>query len=367
MKILHVITTIERGGAEIQLLALAHGLVVENELTVMPLKGKLDLGQDFENLGVSVSLAGLNKDLFRQVLALRRLLRKESFDLVHAHLPQAEAIAYFLPRSIPLVISRHNSEPILRGIPRVFSSLLSRSMTRRTRCVIAISNSVRDFLIQNNELSKTTILRVVHYGYERTSSILAKNNELNSKGLNILTVARLEPQKDLATLIRAFSIHSMHYPNSRLSIAGEGSLKSDLMQIAEKLGVDKKISWLGKIPNVLEVMAFSDVFALPTRYEGFGMVYLEAMDANTPILTTDNPAAREVLPSKFDGFFPIADYEYLASLLNRLKSDNTFKFTITRDYDNRLGFFSLGRMVNQIMQIYELAIDSRDVKSMEKE
>lgn len=364
MRILHVITTIERGGAEIQLLTLTHGLVVDNEVTVLPLKGKLDLEQDFRKLGVTISKACLNKGLFHQVLALRKMMKSESFDLVHAHLPQAEIVTYFLKKSIPVVISRHNAEPIWREIPRALSSLLSRSITRRARYVIAISNSVREFLIQSNEISKTTPVQVVHYGYEKKNYSFRRYEKLKPKELKILTVARLEPQKDLATLVRAFSLHIKCYPNSRLYIAGEGSLRSDLVQIAEALGVDKKIFWLGKIRNVLEVMVSSDVFVLPTKYEGFGMVYLEAMDAQVPILTTENPAAREVLPLGFGGFFSVADYEHLATLLNGLISDNAFKFKITRDYETRLQFFNLTKMISEIKQIYYLAINSRDLKGL---
>ena len=95
MKVLHLITTINRGGAENQLLILAeeqikNGLNVE----IVPIKGSNELKNEFEALGAKVDSTILNKNLIRQILILRKKIRQsKSQYLVHSHLPRAEIIS----------------------------------------------------------------------------------------------------------------------------------------------------------------------------------------------------------------------------------------------------------------------------------
>ena len=115
MKILHLITTLDLGGAEKQLvLVTKEQILMGHEVLVIPLKGKNELYEHFVNNGIEVLDFLRNKNLFRQFQLLRRYLKRNNIDILHAHLPQAE-IMTFLTSNKRYFISRHNTELFFRN------------------------------------------------------------------------------------------------------------------------------------------------------------------------------------------------------------------------------------------------------------
>jgi hypothetical protein len=153
-KIIHLITTIERGGAEKQLLTLIReqirlGLDVE----IFYLKGESDLKLQFEDCGAIVNQSLLNKSFAKQIWILRKYLNKDKSPL-HAHLPKSELIAAFSCPKSKFIFTRHNSEAFWPSAPKFISNFLSRFVSSRSAYAICISNAVKKFIIQRGELSK---------------------------------------------------------------------------------------------------------------------------------------------------------------------------------------------------------------------
>ena len=111
--ILHVITTIDRGGAENHLLELARVQVkTGHKVTVAYLKGAAEQKENFQSAGIEVIQGG--KSFFAQFAKIHKLARSGLYPIVHAHLPQAELACLGIPNHI---ISRHNTEPFVPGVP----------------------------------------------------------------------------------------------------------------------------------------------------------------------------------------------------------------------------------------------------------
>ena len=121
-KVTHLITTIERGGAEKQLLTLASEQVQSGlKVEVFFLKGKPDLKNKFEESGVKVNNLLVGKNFLRQIFLLSKQLRKNPSP-IHAHLPKSELLAAIVVRNKHLIFSRHNAEPFWPGGPRIISN-----------------------------------------------------------------------------------------------------------------------------------------------------------------------------------------------------------------------------------------------------
>ena len=113
-QILHVVTTIDMGGAEKQLLILASEQVnLGATVTVMPLKGKLELQNDFTKYGVRVETTLLDKLPIVQIYLLRKKIRKY-VGIIHAHLPRAELVCTFAGANRNFVVSRHKDRKSTR-------------------------------------------------------------------------------------------------------------------------------------------------------------------------------------------------------------------------------------------------------------
>lgn len=313
MKILHIITTIERGGAENQLVILCNEQVkMGNEVHVIFLKGAPELLDTLSNLAVKVSkLPGRN--FMHQVCSFRRHIKEIKPDVIHAHLPRSELLAVFSRTEVPLVVSRHNAEQFYPGAPRKISSFLSRYVCHRTDARIAISNSVRKFLIDNNEVTEENPFSVIYYGYPFKNRNAVRTSTYHSKIKSFLTISRLVPQKDLTTLLRGMALLKSKELLFRTVIVGDGIERLNLRRLSEDLDVSECLDWIGRVQNTDFLYQSSELFILTSKYEGFGLVLAEAMHWNLPIVCANNEAALEVLGADYLGLFDIGNSDQLAS------------------------------------------------------
>lgn len=358
-KITHLITTIERGGAEKQLLTLAREQVQsELEVEVFFLKGKPDLKNEFESAGVEVNNLLVGKSFLIQIFLLSKHLRKNPSP-VHAHLPKSELLAAIVISKNYFVFSRHNAEPFWPGGPRIISNLLSKFVCARASQGIAISNAVKSYLIKRGEVSNGYSIDVIYYGFEKDfySNLVAGNfisNFINGQNSNyrIGAIGRLVPQKDYPTLLSAFANVLKSVPNVELYIVGAGYLQKDLIELSELLGIKDKVNWLGKTEYIKEFLSMIDLFVLPSRYEGFGLVLLEAMVAKKPIIAANNSAIPEVLGNTYKGLFSTGDAIALAQKIRIAISDNNFSESLVQTYSSRLNLFDPSEMNKNIKYVY---------------
>jgi glycosyltransferase involved in cell wall biosynthesis len=113
----------------------------------------------------------------------------------------------------------------------------------------------------------------------------------------VLAVARQEPQKGLDILIKAFPIVLDRNPHARLFIAGrEGRATATLAQLRADLRVEPYVHFLGERGDIADLLCAADAFVLPSRREGLPGSILEAMAMRAPVVASDLPTVREVVP-----------------------------------------------------------------------
>ena len=303
-KVIHVITTISRGGAENQLLILAREQVRNGwHVSIVYLKDTPELLNDFRNLGIEVVTDCANYSAIGQIFWLKRYF-KEQLSVIHAHLPRAELLTSIAARRNSFIVSRHNAEAFFPGAPKWISSILSRFVTKRANSGIAISQAVEDFIRSKNEVSKNCKISIIRYGFNN-SFPKNKNFKLSRSDIGVSknefvfgTIGRIVAQKDYSTLLRAFSFVSHDKKDCKLVIIGEGNLRKDMDKLSMDLGISTKVIWLGRTDRIIESLKLMDCFVLASRYEGFGLVLLEAMLAKIPIIASDISAIPEVLGIK---------------------------------------------------------------------
>ena len=324
MKICHIITTIEYGGAEKQLLILCKNQVRDAvDVHVIFVKGNPQLFHDFEALGITIH-DFTQLEFINQVKRARKLLLFESFKLIHAHLPRAEILARLVIKKEKLVISRHNSEPFYPRVPRYFSWLLSNYVIKKCDALVCISHSVKSYLEEIGEIVCARKVYVVHYGLDFGSErIPQKRKNTRRKSLRLVAIGRLEKQKDYPTLIQGLSLFSSEKLPFTIDIFGVGQLEQSLNELVHMHNLQGHVRWRGKIEEIEEEMRKFDVMIHASIYEGFGMIYLEASKAGLPVLTSRNDAAVEIFGSYYPGFFTTGDSLDLASKLIEL-TENDF-------------------------------------------
>lgn len=354
-KVIHIITTIERGGAEKQLLILAEeqknqGLDVE----VVYLKGSPDLRIEFEHIGVKVKDFVANKKFYWQVRILRKYFN-EYLGVVHTHLPRAEVIAFFAFKKHRYLISRHNYEQFWPSVPKPISTALSRIVTSRAAGGIAISKTLKKYLISNREISRKFPMKVVYYGFsiKLLNETLQKFNCTNDT-FKVGIISRLIPGKDFPTLFKAFRRVLEMNNDMNLLIVGDGNQKEELSALAKTLGINKKVFWLGKISDISKFLSELDLFVFTSKGEGFGLAILEAMLATKPILAANNSAIPEVLGINYPGLFETGNDEELASKISKVIENPSYSKELINSYQHQIDLFNPKEMAKLVKQTYEL-------------
>ena len=141
-------------------------------------------------------------------------------------------------------------------------------------------------------------------------------------------------------------------PNTDLYVVGEGYLQKDLIELSKSLGINGKVHWLGKTEYIKEFLSKIDLFILPSKYEGFGLVLLEAMVAKKPIIAANNSAIHEVLGKSYEGLFLTGDANALAQQINTALSDKNFLERLVQSYSSQLELFDPSKMNSNIKKVY---------------
>lgn len=352
-RIVHVITTIERGGAENAVVTLAISQAKAGyEVIVFPLKGKNELSDYLIENGVQVQLEGFNKHPFHQVLILKKFTSKDV--IFHAHLPRAELLARLAFGRGKTIFTRHNAESFLKQFPSFLSSLVSRWITKDSK-VISISNAVLEFLISANELASSCITSVIYYGYESRS--ISSSNPRSRKDrdfslLKIGTVSRLTEQKNIPLLIELADSLKKSLIHFTISIVGDGPLLKQLSKKSRVLQVEDSVYFLGRSKGIMDFLESLDIFILSSRYEGFGLVLLEAMDAQTPIIASDISAIPEVLGANHPGLFEEGSIDSLLNKVIAISNSVILQNEIIQYQINRLRLFTIDKYLSDHIRLY---------------
>jgi glycosyltransferase involved in cell wall biosynthesis len=360
-KIIHLITTIEFGGAEKQLLILARNQMKQGlNVEVFYLKGKPELKTKFEDVGVKVNSLLVDRPFIFQVTKFRKFIRNNEIP-VHTHLPQAELVATLACKRKKFVISRHNYEPFWPNKPKLVSVFLSRFVTSRAAGGIAISNAIKNYLLMAKEINKHFKVNVVYYGFDHNEEVLSKTNKIINENLNsskdykLGTIGRLLPTKNYPTMLNAVAKIVGFYPTVKFFIVGGGTSDQVLIKMCKDLKIENNVIWLGRTEYIREFFEKIDLFIFASKAEGFGLVLLEAMLANKPILAASNSAIPEVLGLNYKGLFSTNDYKLLSDKIIELMNDKVKSDLLVSEYKDQIKLFDPVVMAENVLKVYKVA------------
>jgi glycosyltransferase involved in cell wall biosynthesis len=252
----------------------------------------------------------------------------------------------------PLVSTRHNDDRYLLGPFRY----VDRAMMQPARTIIAISEAVRTFHIAAGLPAAKLV--TIHYGLDdvpaRPSELTPAEAGIPEGAPLVLAIGRLIEQKDHRTMLRAFArVHDEH-PDARLAILGWGKLESDLLAERSRLGLDASVV----LPGRVEPAAWLErttLFLHTSRWEGFGIVLLEAMLSRLPVVATRVSAVPEIVVDGTTGLLvEPGDTEGIAAAVGRLLADPSAARGLGEAGERRArGEFSVARMADRTREVYD--------------
>jgi glycosyltransferase involved in cell wall biosynthesis len=375
IRVLQLITSLERGGAENHLLALlTHADRRAFELETAVLCGEGELVPAFREAGIRVHLLRSRARFDPLALArLVRLLRDGHFDILHSHLFRADIYAGLAAAQLgerrPLVVStRHNDD---RFFLNPFVGLVHYLVSAQQDLIIAISDHIARFTVARGVRDPGRVRRVYHgleppvtRALEREGQRIRAELGVGTDDFLVGNVGRLALQKGQRHLIAAMPLLLERVPGAHAVIAGGGDLEDYLRDLAEEAGVAQRVHVLGPRKDVPALMHAIDVFAMPSIWEGFGLVLLEAMAAGRPIVASRVATIPEVVVDGETGLLvPAGDPQALADALAVLADQPTLARRLGEAGRERLRRqFSIDKMVGDTELLYRELIEARGAR-----
>ena len=263
--------------------------------------------------GFGLSTAGAF--LFARVVGkVRELQRSHWIDLVHAHAPLPCGHAAMLLNAelgLPYVVSVHGLDAFstmqVRGQAGRWCRRVSQRVYRSSNRVICISERVREQVLEGVGHSCRT--SVVYNAVD--PELFSPGVEKRSAEQLILSVGNLIPVKGHDLLIRAVASLVPEFSTLALEIIGDGPERSRLQALAQRLQILGRVRFLGcqSRCQVVAAMRRCTLFVLPSRYEGLGCVYLEAMAVGKPVIGCRGQGIAEIVQHGSNGFLVGPDNE----------------------------------------------------------
>ncbi|MCI7029438.1 MAG: glycosyltransferase [Clostridium sp.] len=281
----------------------------------------------------------------------KEIVKKEGpIDIIHAQssLWGGISAAYISEKyNIPLVITEHSS--VERG-PYVKNSYVPfiKDSYKKAKKVITVGNGLKNEI---QALSGRNDIEVIGNLVDLSKFTIKKR--IQNEKFIFFSLAFLEGEKGFDTLIKAFA-KKFKDKEAMLYIGGDGSQRAWLEALAQENGVKKQIIFLGALSrdDVAKWMNKCDCFVLPSRYETFGVVYIEALASGRPVIGALNGGAEDIINNLNGYLVPIDDIDKLAEKMLELykKIDSYNEEEIRSDCLKR---FSPEVIVNKIISVYK--------------
>jgi glycosyltransferase involved in cell wall biosynthesis len=259
-------------------------------------------------------LRGLKLGLLRR---LREIISQQQPALIIAHRFKAAYLALwaslFSATPVVMVVHAHDvfKRPYRQWLARLFKKRLQ---------IFAVSKGIAENI--RHDLGSTLPIATLHNCIDVPAIKTAQVDRsaartklsLDNNDFIIACVGRIHSDKDPLTLTRAFAQVAKQMPNAKLVFIGGGKLEASLRELITSLHMQERVLMLGQVANAYQYFKAFDMFALASTLEPFGMVFLEAMAANVPVITSRTDGGLEVV-SNAEQLFTIADVQDCAEKL----------------------------------------------------
>ncbi len=364
-RILHIIPTLDRSGAEKQLVLLAAGLPRDEfDVHVCALTKSGVLADDLARAGIPLTVIGKRWKLDPTAYwRLREFIRQLQPDLVQTWMFTANAYGRWAASSAGV---RHivASERCVDSWKAPHQLMIDRYLARWTDKIVVNSRGVERFYVEQGMPSSK--VRVIYNGIEpAVPSPTSRAQLLAELGLPpqarlVGAVGRLWPQKRIKDLIWAADLLKVIRDDVHLLIIGDGPQRELLERYRRLCHIEDKVHFLGARNDVPRLVPHFDVAWLASSYEGLPNVVMEAMAAGVPVVASDIWGNRELVAHGKTGFlFPVGDRAGLARFTQKILEDPTLAAEMGAAGKARMTHeFTVAAMVDQHVALYRELLDA---------
>jgi len=367
---LELVPALKNKGIEVEFVC------IYNQIDLEKAQHFIKVYQDL-NLKIHTFKVRSDRSILSILKFIRSIYKNGQFDMVHSHLIHADFWVTLLKRtgtiSCPIVSTKHGYDEAFisdfgfdgHQVPKNFYYKLCRFSERKIDRSFAVSNGLKQLFIDSG-ISKIEKIKTIHHGFDLPEMQNDKNTTYRLADQQIIIIGRIIPFKGHHYALHALANIKPELNDFCLVILGHGdeALIKDLKHLVIKLKLENHVQFMGYKTNIYDYLANSDVMLVPSIAEGFGLVFLEAMQAELPIIGFDVPATNEIIQDQKTGLLvPPYDENKLGNAILELLQNESKRKKLSQQAKERLvSYFCLDRMVDETVAFYKQSLHVRKTK-----
>ena len=333
--ILHISRTMDIGGAERIVYQLSSDLkdefdsvhvastggLWESELAAQGIQHHKILDIDSKNPVTVLKL----------LFSIHQIIKQKGITIVHTHHRMAAFYIRLLKLVHPKLIHVYTAHNVFKDKLPLYGFALKNAKS------VAVGEAVNKNLKEDVGITDSS---VIYNGVIFKETDNKVDEIVNSDGIKLGCIARLSEQKGLIYLIEAMSLLTVK--DIRLFIVGDGELRNELENKVKELHLQDSVTFLGYRKDIVECINSFDFCVLPSVFEGFGLVAIEAFMNSKTLVATDIPGLNEVVTNENGILVPVKDPIALAGAIDKLATDvalrNSLALQAKKTYDEKFSY-----------------------------
>ena len=269
--------------------------------------------------------------VLKLLTSIRQIIKKNEITIVHTHHRMATFYIRLLKLVHPRLIHVYTAHNVFKDKLPLYGFALKNAKS------VAVGEAVNKNLKEDVGITDS---RVIYNGVVLKETDEQVDEIISYDGIKLGCIARLSEQKGLTYLLDAMSLLTIK--DIRLFIVGEGELREELENKVKELDLQDSVIFLGYRKDIVECINSFDFCVLPSVFEGFGLVAIEAFMNSKTLVATDIPGLNEVVTNKNGVLVPAKDSAALASAIDKLATDATLRQELAsqakKDYENKFSY-----------------------------
>ena len=333
--ILHISRTMDIGGAERIVYQLATDLKDEFDSVHVASTGGIwesDLAAQGIQHHKILDIDSKNPlTVLKLLTSIRQIIKKNEITIVHTHHRMAAFYIRLLKLVHPKLVHVYTAHNVFKDKLPLYGFALKNAKS------VAVGEAVNKNLKEDVGITDS---RVIYNGVVLKETDDHVDEIISYGGIKLGCIARLSEQKGLTYLLDAMSLLTVK--DIRLFIVGDGELRNELENKVKELHLQNSVTFLGYRKDIVECINSFDFCILPSVFEGFGLVAIEAFMNSKTLVATDIPGLNEVVTNKNGILVPAKDPAALASAIDKLAMDATLRQELAsqakKDYENKFSY-----------------------------
>ena len=269
--------------------------------------------------------------VLKLLYSIRQIIKNNEITIVHTHHRMAAFYIRLLKFVCPKLTHVYTAHNVFKDKLPLYRFALGNAKS------VAVGEAVNKNLKEDVGITDS---RVIYNGVVLKETDDQVDEIISYSGIKLGCIARLSEQKGLTYLLDAMSLLTVK--DIRLFIVGDGELRNELENKVKELDLQDSVTFLGYRKDIVECINSFDFCVLPSVFEGFGLVAIEAFMNSKTLVATDIPGLNEVVTNKNGILVPAKDPAALASAIDKLAMDATLRQELAsqakKDYENKFSY-----------------------------